>query len=271
MNQFQALFIRFRSNKLLCRSYENKIVNTVVRKMFVWLYWIITLTIATYASVYVIKKMPENGFTVLTAFYVVYLVASQVLATRIIVFDLGFYSFFAPAAVFIYPFIAQVVDMINEVYGERKTHVSILIAFATQVLFVLFIGMVTNLSPAPFFELEDAWKSLFGLSIRITVASWASFLVCSNLDAWIFASLKKCFSQKEENFKHDVLINPYVWLRSAASDLVNLTLDSFIFVFIAFYGIMPVLPLVIGQLISKNLIGFLDNPWFVLYKRQLKK
>ena len=118
--------------------------------MFVWLYWIITLTIATYASVYVIKKMPENGFTVLTAFYVVYLVASQVLATRIIVFDLGFYSFYAPAAVFIYPFIAQVVDMINEVYGERRTHISIFIAFATQVLFVLFIGMVYKSQPCPF-------------------------------------------------------------------------------------------------------------------------
>jgi uncharacterized integral membrane protein (TIGR00697 family) len=239
--------------------------------MFVWLYWIVTLTIATYLSVYVIKKMPENGFTVLTAFYVVYLAASQVMATRIITFDLGFYSFFAPAAVFIYPFIAQVVDMINEVYGERRTHLSILIAFATQVLFVLFIGMVSSLSPAPFFELEDAWNSLFGLSIRITLASWVSFLICSNLDAWIFAALKMRFSEREKNFKHDAMLNPYVWLRSSASDLINLTLDSVIFVFIAFYGIMPVMPLIIGQLISKNVIGFLDNPWFVLYKKLLNK
>jgi len=237
--------------------------------MLVWLYWIVSLTIATFASVYIIKKMPENGFTVLTAFYVVYLLASQVMATRIIVFDLGFYSFFAPAAVFIYPFIAQVVDMINEVYGERRTHLSILIAFATQVLFVLFIGMATTLSPAPFFELEDAWMSLFGLSVRITIASWLSFLVCSNLDAWVFASLKKRFAKREKNFKHDTMLNPYIWLRSGASDIINLTLDSLIFVFVAFYGVMPVLPLVIGQLISKNIIGFLDNPWFVLYKKIL--
>nr|WP_269849473.1 queuosine precursor transporter [Methanosarcina horonobensis] len=109
---------------------------------------------------------------------------------------MAFTPFFAPAAVFIYPFIAQVVDMINEVYGEKRTHISILIAFATQVLFVLFIGMVAGLTPAPFFELEDAWKSLFGLSIRITIASWVSFLICSNLDAWIFASLKKTFFTK---------------------------------------------------------------------------
>lgn len=108
-------------------------------------------------------------------------------------FHFRVYSPEIPAAVFIYPFIVQVVDMINEVYGERRTHISILIVFATQVLFVLFIGMVTNLSPALFFELEDAWNSLFGLSIRITVASWASFLVCSNFDAWILHPLKTLF------------------------------------------------------------------------------
>jgi len=33
---------------------------------------------------------------------------------------------------------------------------------------------------------------------------------------------------------------------------------------------MPVLPLIIGQIISKNIIGFIDNPWFVWYKHMLK-
>ncbi|MDD4749500.1 MAG: queuosine precursor transporter, partial [Methanosarcinaceae archaeon] len=221
-------------------------------------------------AVYVIKKLPEYGYVILTAFYVVYLLASQVLATRIIEFDLGFQTFFSPAAVFVYPFIAQVVDMINEVYGERKTHHSILIAFVTQVLFVLLVGMVSSLSPAPFFELDEAWMSLFGLSIRITIASWITFLVCSNLDAWVFASLKKRFAEKEKQFRHGTVLNPYVWLRSGASDLVSLSLDSLIFVVIAFYGgPLPVMPLLIGQLISKNIIGFLDNPWFVLYKKML--
>ncbi|WP_231585561.1 MULTISPECIES: queuosine precursor transporter [unclassified Methanosarcina] len=87
-------------------------------------------------------------------------------------------------------------DIINEVYGEQRTHISILISFATQVLFVLFIGIVTSLSPAPFFELEDVWKSLFRLSVRITITSWVSFMVCSTFDARFFASLKKHFSEK---------------------------------------------------------------------------
>lgn len=238
--------------------------------MLVWVYWVISLTLVTYVSVQIVKRFPQYGFAALTGFYVIYLGASQVLASRAIEFDLGFYQFFAPAAVFIYPFIAQVIDMINEVYGQKSAHIAILIAFVSQVLLVVFIAMVNSLGPAPFFAWEEAWQSLFGLSIRITAASWISFLICSNLDAFIFAKLKQKFLKKEDKFKYDTSINPYVWLRSSVSDTLDLTLDSVIFVTLAFFGVMPVIPLIIGQIVSKNIVGFIDNPWFVWYKRMLR-
>ena len=224
--------------------------------MIVWLYWIISLTIVTYASSYIVKKYEGFGFAALTAFYTIYLGASQIIASRIINFDLGFYSFFAPAAVFIYPFIAQVIDMINEAYGKAKAHLAILIALITQVLLITFIAMVNSLSPAPFFQFEEAWQNLFGLSVRITAASWIAFLICQNLDAHVFAFLKRKYENK-------------IVLRSLTSDVLDLTLDSIIFVTIAFYGVMPIVPLIIGQIISKNIIGFLDTPWFVWYKKML--
>ncbi|NWG09065.1 MAG: queuosine precursor transporter [Nitrososphaerales archaeon] len=224
--------------------------------MIVWLYWAISLTIVTYASSYIVKKYENYGFAALTAFYTIYLGASQIIASRIINFDLGFYQFFAPAAVFIYPFIAQAIDMINEAYGKAKAHLAIFIAFITQVLLVTFIAMVNSLSPAPFFQFEEAWQNLFGLSLRITVASWIAFLICQNLDAHVFAWLKKKY---EKN----------IVLRSLTSDVLDLTLDSIIFVTIAFYGVMPIELLIAGQIISKNIIGFLDTPWFVWYKKML--
>jgi len=239
--------------------------------MLVWIYWFISLTVVTYTSAYIVKKRREHGFAALTAFYTIYLGASQILASRIIEFDLGFYKFYAPAAVFIYPFIAQAIDMINEVYGRKSAHLAIIIAFITQVLLVTFIAMVNSLSSAPFFQFEEAWQTLFGLSIRITAASWISFLICSNLDAYVFDALKRRFLTKELSFKLDTSLNPYVWLRSSVSDILDLTLDSIIFVTLAFYGVMPVIPLIIGQIVSKNIIGFIDNPWFVWYKRLLRE
>ena len=44
-----------------------------------------------------------------------------------------------------------------------------------------------------------------------------------------------------------------------------------IFVTIAFYGLVPIIPLIIEQIISKNIIGFLDTPWFVWYKKMLRR
>lgn len=239
--------------------------------MLVWIYWIISLTIVTYASVYIVRKYPQYGFAALTGFYIVYLAASQLIASRPVDFDLGFVVFVAPAAVFVYPFVAQALDMINEVYGQKMVHVAIAIAFVSQVLLVVFFMMVNSLTPAPFFAYESAWQEIFGLSTRIILASWVSFLVCTNLDAWVFARIKQRYLNRENNFRHHTMLNPYVWLRSSVSDALDLTLDSVIFVTIAFWGVLPILPLMIGQIVSKNIIGFLDNPWFVWYKHMLKK
>lgn len=224
----------------------------------VWIYWVASLTIVTYASTSIVKRFPEHGFAALTAFYTIYLGASQIMAVRIVEFNLGFYRFFAPAAVFIYPFIAQAIDMINEAYGRNKAHLAIIIAFITQVLLVTFILMVNSLSPAPFFPFEESWQGIFKLGIRITAASWIAFLLCQNLDAYVFAWLKEKYEDR-------------IWLRSITSDVLDLTLDSLIFVTLAFYGVMPILPLIIGQIVSKNIIGFLDTPWFVWYKRMLER
>ncbi len=223
----------------------------------VWVYWLVSLTLVTVASAYIIKHYKKHGFTALVAFYTIYLGASQILATRIVEIDLGFYVLFAPAAVFIYPFIAQAIDMINETYGKKKAQLAIGIALITQVLLVLFILMTNSLTPAPFFEFEAAWQSIFAMGIRITLASWVSFLVMQNLDVYVFSWLKKKYPKN-------------IVLRSVGSDVANLTLDSIVFVSLAFYGVMPITELIIGQVIVKNFIGILDTPWFVWYKKYLE-
>jgi len=223
----------------------------------VWIYCAASLTLVTYLSASFVRRVPEYGYAVLVAFYTIYLGVSQIVAVRIVRFDLGFYSLFAPAAVFLYPFVAQALDMINEVYGIRRARMAILIAFLTQILLVLFLIITAALPPAPFFLQEEAWQKIFHQGIRITAASWASFLICQNLDAHIFSWLKRRYERK-------------VLLRSVSSDLLNLTVDSFLFVLFAFWGVAPVGPLILGQVISKNVIGLLDTPWFLWYRKMVK-
>ena len=165
----------------------------------------------------------------------------------------------APAAVFIYPFIARVIDMINEVYGVAMTHVAIMIAVGTQILMVIFFVMINSLTPVPFFPYEEAWQVIFSMSIRITTASWFAFLICSNMAEYVFDTIKKRFLVREMAFCRGTMVNPGVWLRSSVSDAVSISLDSLIGVVIAFARVMPLMPLLIGQIVMKNIIGFIDN------------
>ena len=61
----------------------------------VWIYWLISLTLVTFVSAQIVMRFKEHGFAALCAFLAIYLGASQVLASRFVVFDLGFYSFYA--------------------------------------------------------------------------------------------------------------------------------------------------------------------------------
>ena len=52
----------------------------------------------------------------------------------------------------------------------------------------------------------------------------------------------------------------HLWLRNNLSTAVSQFLDSFIFIAIAFYGVMPIWPLIVGQWIIKMAIAILDTP-----------
>ncbi|MDR2945060.1 MAG: queuosine precursor transporter [Methanosarcinales archaeon] len=249
--------------------------------LFILIFWMAAMTIVTISSVRIVQKYPAYGFAALTAFYVAYLLSSQVIATKLATFDFGTWFGFSivlstPAAALLYPFIAQVLDMINEVYGKRRAVAAVLIALATQVLFVMFIAMAVKIPAAAFYELDSEWTAIFALSVGVTFASWVSFLACSLLDTFMFSYIKQKLRPKELAFKGDTFLNPYIWIRSLVTDVFSLAVDSVIFVIIAFYfvGGMPwevVSGLIVGQLAVKVIIGAADTPWFVLYKRILGK
>jgi uncharacterized integral membrane protein (TIGR00697 family) len=207
--------------------------------------------------VYFVNRYRTIGSAALLGFFVTLLITSQLLAARPAEFNLYILTFTAPTAVIAYSFTAIVNDMINEIYGEKCTHIAVNIALVTQVLMVILICLASLVTPAFFFEHETAWQDIFGFSIRIVFASWVSFFVCQHLDVWVFSRLKEKIPKQ-------------LAVRGTVSSALNLTLDSIIFITIAFMGVMPVLPLIIGQIIMKNLLMLFGIPWFVAYKKKLK-
>jgi len=215
-------------------------------------FWVLSLFLSTSFIALYIRKYKKSD--IIIAVYVVYIALSQILAAKIAVF----WIWTAPAAVIIFPFTFQLTDTMNEHFGQKETHKMIFIAFITQILMVIFIWFGNSLEPVVWWEFDnEQWKGIFELSLGITAASWISFLLTENLDAWLYQKIKKWTKGK------------MLWVRSVLSDIPVLALDSVIFVTLAFGVFSPsqwaIVPMtILGQLITKWFFGVLDTPFMYL-------
>ena len=101
---------------------------------------------------------------------------------------------------------------------------------------------------APFWPNEAAFKSILGSTSRIIVASFTAYLISQLHDVWAFH-----FWRRKTRARH-------LWLRNNLSTMASQFIDSAIFINIAFYGVLPVWPLIAGQWIVKMAIAVLDTP-----------
>lgn len=223
--------------------------------LFWYVIWIFSLFLSTITSSYYIRKTGKSD--AIMAFYCVYLALSQIFAAKIGSFSFGFYIFTAPGAVMLYPFLYQLNDLSNEYFGEAETRKMIFIAFATQLFMILAIYLSISLPSFGYPQnvSESDWRNIFWSGIRITGASWTAFLASNNLDAWIYPRIKQLTGGR------------LLWLRNAGSDFISLTLDSLIFVPLAFYGTYPfstIWILILGQIGTKYFFGLVDTPFLYL-------
>ena len=230
--------------------------------LIILIIWVVVIFISTtFISQYI--KM-QNREDVAIAFYILFLTMSQILAVKIGDFTVFEYQITAPVAVLIFPFTFQITDMVNENFGQKATHRMIFIAFITQVFMSIFIWFSIEVPAANFWgfewgsdpaEAQQFWLNFFGSTIRITIASWISFIITENLDAVIFAKLKKWTKNKS------------LWIRNVFSDIPTLALDSILFVSIAFGGTLPLEALfgiIWGQMLTKWFFGLIDTPFMYL-------
>lgn len=212
----------------------------------------IGLFILTTLTALYIKKYDNPNLTI--AFYVALIAVVQIITTRITIFDFGLFQLVSPVGTFFFAFTFQMTDQINEKYGRKEVQKMILIALATQV-FIFFMLWLSSQQPQinDNFSAESYNAIMFG-STRIIIASWITFFISENLDAYVFEWFKKKYDGK-------------LWLRSVVSDMTGLLIDSIIFVPLAFYGVLPqeiMLTILTGQIITKWIFGTLDTPYIYL-------
>lgn len=239
--------------------------------MFIFL-WLTGLLLSVYISLYVIKKSREIGFTFLCVILTAYVLISNILTPRLTLIDLGFTRLMVVTGSIIWPFTAQISDMINEVYGKKMTILAAVFAYAVNLLFVLFVLMANETSAVWDENMENLWKTYFLPSGRVFLASSISYALCQLIDINVFSYYKEKYREVEDRSKNSRIIG-FCSLRSILSDTINMICDAVVFSIIAFAFVLPLdsmLELIVSSIIFKVMLSVIDTPLFALFRIKIK-
>jgi hypothetical protein len=150
----------------------------------------------------------------------------------------GFWmDFNLTAGALIWPVVFITTDLINEYFGKpgvkRISFITAgLVSYAFVVLFFA-IGLppaawwleANSTTPEGYpFNMDYAFGRVYGQGLKIIVASLTAFLLGQLIDVFVFQRLRRITGSK------------MLWLRATGSTLVSQFIDSFVVLFIAFYG-----------------------------------
>jgi uncharacterized integral membrane protein (TIGR00697 family) len=182
---------------------------------------------------------------------------------------LGFVmDFNLTAGVVIWPIVFVTTDLINEYFGKPGVkRISYLTAMLIAYSFVI-IFLSIELPPAQWwldangidpngnkFNIDYAFSKIFGQGLRIIVGSLTAFLLGQLIDVFVFQKLRYLTGSK------------MLWLRATGSTIVSQFVDSFVVLFIAFYGVFTnkqIIAIGITNYIYKFMIAIALTPLIYL-------
>lgn len=184
-------------------------------------------------------------YILLAAIFIGALVTANLIASKII--SIG--GLVVPAGVLAYSITFAVTDVICEIWGKRATQAVVNAGVGVLLLSWVLVALAIQMPAAPFWQHQEAYAGVLGSANRIILASLIAYLISQTLDVWGFQRLKELTGGRA------------LWLRNNLATMVSQTVDSAVFVTIAFYGTAPVLQIIAGQLVVKYVIALLDTPF----------
>lgn len=186
------------------------------------------------------------------------LVVSNIIAVKVG----NFGGAFLTVAVILFPVTYIINDVLTEVYGYAAARRVLWTGFFCNLLAVVAIGASIYIPSAPFFENQEAFKTILGFSPRLLVASFIAFVAGGFTNAFIMAKMKIWSKGK------------HLWQRTIGSTIVGEGVDTFIFTMIAFFGVFPnanIAQVILGEWIFKTLFEVVATPFTYLVINFLKR
>lgn len=195
---------------------------------------------------------------IITVFFVAFLLISNVVASKILV--LGPLSIDGGGLLFPLTYIFG--DILTEVYGYKRTRKAIWMGFGANLLMAAMFMLVGILPPAPDWPNQDAYMAILGQSSRIVLASVTAYFIGEFINSFILAKMKILTKGK------------FLWTRTIGSTIFGEAFDTFVFMIIAFWGVLPYelfIAVGISGYLLKVAIEVLFTPFTYLIINFLKK
>lgn len=167
-------------------------------------------------------------------------------------------------AIFMIPITFLITDIVAEVMGKKLARQFVLIGVIALVVIFAYVLLSVNLSPHERYSFNQEYRTIFGSSLRIIVASITAFALAQFHDVWAFHFWKQKTHGKA------------LWLRNNLSTFVSQAIDTFVFMMIAFYQVTPkftfgfIIALIIPFYLFKVAFAVLDTPLVYLGVKWLR-
>jgi len=209
----------------------------------------------------------QRWLSAITAVFVTSLIVSNIIAVKLI--SVG--PLFLPAGILIFPISYIFGDVLTEVYGYARARRVIWIGFFCNLLAVVVIWLSIQIPPAPFWSVgswgsspssQQAYRAILGFTPRLLAASFVAYLFGEFLNSFVLAKMKIATRGR------------HLWLRTNSSTLVGQLADSGIFIFLAFYGMIPSAalgPMIVTQWLMKSAYEAVITPVTYIVVNYLKR
>ncbi|HEY0446935.1 MAG TPA: queuosine precursor transporter [Allosphingosinicella sp.] len=155
----------------------------------------------------------------------------------------------------IFPFLLLVVlsSTVAELHGRAVANRLVRFGFVPLVTSILLIWIVIQLptDEGMYEPAKPAFPIILGQSWRLMAAGIVAYGVSQFLNVYIFSRLKGESGR-------------WLALRGAIASAASQIIDTLIFITIAFYGVRPILDLMLGQAVAKVVLSFLLVPFLIM-------
>ncbi len=160
----------------------------------------------------------------MAAFVAILLLSNIIGAAKPAVLTMSGAQWIFGAGILFFPLGYVIGDVLTEVYGYGRARRVIWVGFAALLFMAFMSWVVVALPPAPGWDGQAAYESVFGQVWRIVIASITAFWAGEFVNSYVMARMKVWTAGK------------HLWSRTIGSTIVGQGIDSLIFYPLAFWG-----------------------------------